>query len=65
MPADVCIRLAGAAVQNFGTVLVGGTTPVKVQDLYSAGTDAMDLNEALIATNCKQDGGATLVLVSN
>jgi len=65
VPADVCIRLAGAAVQNFGTVLVGGATPVKVQDLYSSGADALPLNESLIATNCKQDGGATLVLVSN
>ena len=67
VPADVCIRLAGAAVQNFGTVLVGANVAgaVKVQDLYSAGAGALALDEALIATNCKQAGGATLVFVSN
>lgn len=67
VPADVCIRLAGAAVQNFGTVLVGAdaASVVKVQDLYSPAAGALPLNEALIATNCKQEGGATLVLVSN
>ena len=62
VPADVCIRLAGAAVQNFGTVLVGGTI---VQDLYSSTNVA--LNEATIATQCKAGGqaGQTITFVSN
>ena len=61
VPTDVCIRLAGAAVQNFGTVTVQG---VIVQDVYSA--TQVPLNEALISTNCKQtDGNADLVFVSN
>ena len=62
VPADVCIRLAGAAVQNFGTVLVGTAV---VQDLYSATN--VPLNEATIATNCKAGGqaGQTITFVSN
>lgn len=61
VPTDVCIRLASAAVQNFGTVTVQG---VVVQDSYSA--TQVPLNEAAIATNCKQtDGNADLVFVSN
>lgn len=60
VPADVCIRLAGAAVQNFGTVLVEGTV---VQDNYSS--TPVPLDEAAIATNCKVEGGATLTFVSN
>ena len=61
VPTDVCIRLAGAAVQNFGTVLVGTTV---VQDTYSATQVALD--ESLIATNCKTAAGnADLTFVSN
>lgn len=60
VPTDVCIRLAGAAVQNFGTVLVEGTA---VQDSYSA--TPVPLDEAAIASECKVDGGAELTFVSN
>lgn len=71
VPADVCIRLAGAAVQNFGTVLVNPANAaagggVVVQDTYSATTTA--LNEANIATNCKPAAGqvgAAITFVSN
>ena len=68
VPTDVCIRLAGAAVQNFGTVLVG-TTPV--QDTYTAGT-IVDLDEAAIALECRggaasggSGGRAEITFVSN
>lgn len=65
VPTDVCIRLAGAAVQNFGTVLVG--TEV-VQDLYT-GAAAGALDEAKITTGCKGEtatpGRATITFVSN
>jgi prepilin-type N-terminal cleavage/methylation domain-containing protein len=70
VPADVCIRLAGAAVSNYGTVRVdvanGGAigSGVVVQDLYSA--TSTPLNQAAIATACKgADGKATIQLVSN
>lgn len=71
VPTDVCIRLAGAAVQNFGTVRVdaanGGAFGAGdiVQDTYTSSA-IVDLREDLIATNCKGDGGrATIVFVSN
>lgn len=71
VPADVCIRLVGAAVQNFGTILVnpnnaatgGGTV---VQDSYSA--TVVPLDESKIATNCKPNNGqvgASITFVSN
>ena len=64
VPTDVCIRLAGAAVQNFGTVLVNG---VIVQDNYTQPHVAatMDLDEAKIATNCKAASAVTINFVSN
>ncbi|MCL7713221.1 type 4 pilus major pilin [Stenotrophomonas mori] len=68
VPADVCIRLAGAAVQNFGTVLIdkanGGAGEI-VQDLYSPAN--VPLNEAEIAKNCKAAAqvGASITFVSN
>lgn len=71
VPADVCIRLAGAAVQNFGTVVVNSNNDaagggVVVQDTYSATTKPLD--ESLIATNCKPATGkvgASITFVSN
>ena len=71
VPADVCIRLVGAAVQNFGTVLVNPANAatgggVRVQDTYSA--TPVPLDESLIATNCKPAAGqvgASITLVSN
>lgn len=71
VPTDVCIRLAGAAVQNFGTVLVGvdpatppSATSDIVQDTYSATPVALD--EGLIAQNCRGTGGrASITFVSN
>ena len=70
VPSDVCIRLAGAAVSNYGTVRVdasnGGAigSGTVVQDLYSA--THVDLDESAIATACKgDDGKATIQLVSN
>lgn len=71
VPADVCIRLAGAAVQNFGTVLINPANAVTgggvvVQDNYSATPTA--LREDLIATNCKPSTGqvgAAITFVSN
>lgn len=70
VPSDVCVRLAGAAVNNYGTVRVdadnGGTigSGTVVQDLYS--TTQVPLNEAAIATACQGTGGkASLQFVSN
>jgi len=71
VPTDVCIRLAGAAVQNFGTVLVGTSATVApsavadiVQDTYS--TTQVPLDEGKIAANCRGTGGrASITFVSN
>lgn len=69
VPTDVCIRLAGAAAQNFGTIMIN-TDPadtghgIQVQDLFSGAR--VQLNESRIAENCKGTGGrATMVFVSN
>lgn len=72
VPTDVCIRLAGAAAQNFGTILIGlnpdaspGTDAANTaQDLYSP--TRVPLNEATIANRCKgTDGRAAITFVSN
>lgn len=70
VPTDVCIRLAGAAVSNYGTVRVdaanGGAigSGTVVQDLYSSTQVALD--EAAIATACQGTGGqASIQFVSN
>lgn len=70
VPTDVCIRLAGSAVSNYGTVRVdaanGGTAGAGAvaQDLYSA--PVVPLDEAVISTACKgTDGKATIQFVSN
>ena len=65
VPTDVCIRLAGSAVNNFGAVYVGtGGTNVMVQNLYAATPAPVD--ESLIAANCKGTGGkADIVFISN
>ena len=60
VPTDVCIRLAGAAVQNFGTVLIDD---VIVQDTYS--DPQVPLDEAAIATNCKAATAVKMTFVSN
>lgn len=70
VPTDVCIRLAGAAVSNYGTVRVdaanGGAigSGTVVQDLYSS--TQVPLDEAAIATACLGTGGkASIQFVSN
>ena len=60
VPTDVCIRLAGAAVQNFGAVLVNGFV---VQGPYSSPNK--ELNEDAIAQNCKTDDAVELTFISN
>lgn len=70
IPSDVCIRLAGAAVSNYGTIRVdaanGGAigSGAIVQNLYS--TTQVPLDESAISTACKGTGGkATIQFVSN
>lgn len=67
VPTDVCIRLAGAAVQNFGAVLIGAdaATAVAVVNTYNAATTDDIPNEATIATQCKVSSSPTIVFVSN
>jgi prepilin-type N-terminal cleavage/methylation domain-containing protein len=68
VPTDVCIRLAGAAVNNFGGVFVdaanaGGLGNI-AQNTYAATPVA--LNEANIATGCLgTDGKASITFLSN
>ena len=69
VPTDVCIRLAGAAVQNFGGVFVdpanGGAVTNIVQNSFASTPVA--LNEANITTGCKggTGGQASITLLSN
>lgn len=68
VPTDVCIRLAGAAVQNFGAVLIGedAAGATAVVNTYDTDEDNNIVDEAAIALQCKQDSGnATIVFVSN
>ena len=69
VPTNVCIRLAGAAANNFGAIRIhemphqhnGGTV---VQSFYTA--DQMSLDEGLVAQQCNGTGGrASMTFVSN
>lgn len=68
VPTDVCIRLAGSAVNNFGGVFIdpdnaGGLTSVG-QNLYAA--TPVPANEANIATGCLGTNGvASITFLSN
>lgn len=68
VPTDVCIRLAGAAVQNFGGVFIdagnAGELGTAAQNLYADTPTA--LNEANISTGCLgTDGRASITFLSN
>lgn len=67
VPTDVCIRLAGAAVQNFGTVLVGTEVVQNTLDAVDDATSPNSPAEDVIAEECKGAGAgsATITLVSN
>ena len=67
VPTDVCIRLVGAAAQNFGTIKINPENPVGgfgeiVQDLYSA--TKVPLDEARVAVNCKPAEGQAGVAIT-
>jgi prepilin-type N-terminal cleavage/methylation domain-containing protein len=61
VPTDVCIRLAGSAVNNFGAVYIG---TVKAQNLFATVPEPVD--ESVIAAECKGTGGkADITFISN
>lgn len=68
VPTDVCIRLVGAAVKNFGRVDVStqdwedGST---VRNIYP-GRPIFELDEAKVATKCRgTNGKANIVFISD
>lgn len=61
VPTDVCIRLAGSAVNNFGAVYVND---VMAQNLFDA--TPVPVDESVIALECKGTGGkADITFISN
>lgn len=62
VPAAVCVKLAGAAAPNFDKVIING---VVVKNTLPRVNPQIQLDEALVTTNCNQTAGATMIFMSN
>lgn len=61
VPADVCVKLAGA-VGGFQGLSINGET---VKNTFANATTRMELDEAAVTTNCKTNTTATMLFISN
>lgn len=66
VPKDVCLRLGGAASQNFGRVAIGADAASATDVVNTFDTDGTNdvVDEAALSTTCV-DGGNTMVFTSN
>lgn len=61
VPTEVCIKLAGSAVQNFNGVFIGGTAAANMVKNPATGA----ITEANIVTGCSSASNVDMTFVSN